>query len=240
MSQEFLILSETADGKKLINQSSVHVTRLWSCTQVYLFQGCSKFWAAFQVASHSWESMTAWSWSTRQGCCKYSAATNQTSAILRECVIDVTSVPVTSWESMTAWSWSTRQGVVSTTLLRTKPLQYYGSVYLTSLPFRHLLGVCDCLSWSTRQGCCKYNAATNQTSAIVRKCVFDITSVGQRFSPRAFNSVKAEVKFHLECKLRFSCVQALLWQMHWSNSAAPSVEFLCQVVTFYLHEGQPH
>ena len=155
MSQEFLILSETADGKKLINQSSVHVTRLWSCTQVYLFQGCSKFWAAFQVVSHSWESMTAW-------------------------------------------------------------------------------------SWSTRQGCCKYSAATNQTSAILRKCVFDVTSVGQRFSPRAFNSVKAEVKFHLECKLRFSCVQALLWQMHWSNSAAPSVEFLCQVVTFYLHEDQPH
>ena len=36
-----------------------------------------------------------------------------------------------------------------------------------------------------------------------RKYAFDVTSVGQRSSPWTWNSVKVEIKFHLECKLHF-------------------------------------
>ena len=35
------------------------------------------------------------------------------------------------------------------------------------------------------------------------KDVFDVTSTGQRSSPRTCNSVQVEIKFHLECKLYF-------------------------------------
>ena len=42
--------------------------------------------------------------------------------------------------------------------------------------------------------------------------VFDVTSVAQRSSPWACDSVKIEIKFHLECKLRR--VQFMLRQMH--------------------------
>ena len=40
-----------------------------------------------------------------------------------------------------------------------------------------------------------------------RKYVFDVTSIDQRLSPWARNSVKVEITFHLECKLRFPCGQ---------------------------------
>ena len=50
-----------------------------------------------------------------------------------------------------------------------------------------------------------------------RKYVFDVTSIGQRSSPWTCNSVKAEIKFHLECKLHFPNPQLMLRQMHLTN-----------------------
>ena len=47
--------------------------------------------------------------------------------------------------------------------------------------------------------------------------LFDVTSVGQRSSLWTCNSVKVQIKFHLECKLCFPCAQFMLRQMHWSN-----------------------
>ena len=44
--------------------------------------------------------------------------------------------------------------------------------------------------------------------------VFDVTSVGQCSSPWTCNSVKVEIKFHLECKLHFPSVQLILRQIH--------------------------
>ena len=41
------------------------------------------------------------------------------------------------------------------------------------------------------------------TSVGQRKYVFDVISVGQRSSSWPCNSVKVEMKFHLECKLCF-------------------------------------
>ena len=43
--------------------------------------------------------------------------------------------------------------------------------------------------------------------ATPRKYVFDVTSVGQRSSPWTCNSVKVDIKFHLECKLHFPSAQ---------------------------------
>ena len=48
------------------------------------------------------------------------------------------------------------------------------------------------------------------TSVDQRKYVFDVTSIGQRSSPWSYNSVEVEMKFHLECKLRFPSAQRLL------------------------------
>ena len=47
-----------------------------------------------------------------------------------------------------------------------------------------------------------------------RKYVFDVTSVGQRSLPWTCNSVKVEIKFPLECKLRFPSAHLMLRQMH--------------------------
>ena len=47
-----------------------------------------------------------------------------------------------------------------------------------------------------------------------RKYAFDVTSVGKGSSPRTGNSVKVEIKFHLECKLHFPSAQLMLRQMH--------------------------
>ena len=47
-----------------------------------------------------------------------------------------------------------------------------------------------------------------------RKYVFDVTSVGQLSLPWTYNSVKVEIKFHLECKLHFLSAQLMLRQMH--------------------------
>ena len=52
------------------------------------------------------------------------------------------------------------------------------------------------------------------TSVGQRKYVFDVTSVGQRSSPWTCNSVKVEIKFHLECKLHFPSAQLMIRQMH--------------------------
>ena len=46
-----------------------------------------------------------------------------------------------------------------------------------------------------------------------RKYVFDVTSIGQRLSPWPCNSVKFQMKFHLECKLHFPSAQLMLRQM---------------------------
>ena len=59
--------------------------------------------------------------------------------------------------------------------------------------------------------CSSYGQAINTTP---RKYVFDVTSVGQRSSPWTCNSVKVEIKFHLECKLHFPSAQLMLRQMH--------------------------
>ena len=40
--------------------------------------------------------------------------------------------------------------------------------------------------------------------------VFDVTSFGQRWLPWTCNSVKIEIKFHLECKLYIPCAQLVL------------------------------
>ena len=50
-----------------------------------------------------------------------------------------------------------------------------------------------------------------------RKCVLDVTSIGPRSSPCLCNSVKVEIKCHLECKLHFSSAQLMLGQMHLTN-----------------------
>ena len=50
-----------------------------------------------------------------------------------------------------------------------------------------------------------------------RKYVFDVTSIGQRSSPWTCNSVKVEMKFHLECKLHFPSAQFMLRQLHLTN-----------------------
>ena len=47
-----------------------------------------------------------------------------------------------------------------------------------------------------------------------RKYIFDVTSVGQRSSPWSYDSVKIEIKFLFECKLRFSLAQFTLRQTH--------------------------
>ena len=47
-----------------------------------------------------------------------------------------------------------------------------------------------------------------------RKYVFDVTSVGQRSSPWTCNSMKVEIKFHLERKLHFPSAQLMLRLMH--------------------------
>ena len=66
-----------------------------------------------------------------------------------------------------------------------------------------------------------------------RKDVHDVTSAGQRASPWQRNSVKVEMDCYVECKLRFSCAQFRLWQMHWTNLlVCIEAEFLCQVLTF--------
>ena len=49
------------------------------------------------------------------------------------------------------------------------------------------------------------------------KYVFDVTSVGQRSSPWTCNSVKVEIKFHLECKIHFPSAQIVLRQMYLTN-----------------------
>ena len=46
-----------------------------------------------------------------------------------------------------------------------------------------------------------------------RKYVFDVTSVGQRSSPWQCNSVKVEVKFHLESEICFVCAQVILLRL---------------------------
>ena len=59
-----------------------------------------------------------------------------------------------------------------------------------------------------------------QLSAVfftTRKYVFDVTSLGQRLP---CNSVKDAITFHLECKLRSSYAQFILWKMHSTNSSA--------------------
>ena len=43
-----------------------------------------------------------------------------------------------------------------------------------------------------------------------RKYEVDVTSIGQRSSPWTCNSVKVEIKFHLECKLHFPSAQLML------------------------------
>ena len=47
-----------------------------------------------------------------------------------------------------------------------------------------------------------------------RKYVFDVTSVCQRSSPWTCNSVKVEIKFHLDCKLHFPSAQLMLRQLY--------------------------
>ena len=59
---------------------------------------------------------------------------------------------------------------------------------------------------------------TRVTSVGQRKCIFDVTSNGQRSSPWSCNSVNVEIKFHLEqCRLRFPCAQLVLRQMYLTN-----------------------
>ena len=53
--------------------------------------------------------------------------------------------------------------------------------------------------------------------------IFDVTSVGQRLTPWTCNSVKVEIKFHLECELHCPCAQLMLRQMHLTN-ASESIE----------------
>ena len=67
------------------------------------------------------------------------------------------------------------------------------------------------------------------TSVGQRKCVLDVTfvgqrkyvlyvtSIGQRSSPCTCNSVKVEMKSHLECKLHFPSAQPMLRQMNLTN-----------------------
>ena len=55
------------------------------------------------------------------------------------------------------------------------------------------------------------------TSFGQRNNVFDFTFIGQRSSPWACNSVKVEIKFYLECKLRFPSAQDILRQMRLTN-----------------------
>ena len=53
--------------------------------------------------------------------------------------------------------------------------------------------------------------AANVFRPTSRIYVFDVTSVGQRSSPWLCNSVKVEIKFHLECKLRFPRARLLFY-----------------------------
>ena len=46
-----------------------------------------------------------------------------------------------------------------------------------------------------------------------RTYVFDVTSIGQRSSLWTCNSVKVEVKFHVECKLHCRCAQHMLFTL---------------------------
>ena len=62
-----------------------------------------------------------------------------------------------------------------------------------------------------------------QISLTPRKYVFDVTSIGQRSSLSTCNSVKVEMKFHLECKLHFPSAQLMLRQMH-STNVSESIE----------------
>ena len=57
-----------------------------------------------------------------------------------------------------------------------------------------------------------------------RKYLLDITSVGQHSSPWTCNSVKAEIKFHLECKLHFPSAQLMLQKMHLITRVFESIE----------------
>ena len=63
-------------------------------------------------------------------------------------------------------------------------------------------------------------------------CLALLSLVWQLSSPLTFNSVKVEIKFHLECKLHFPCTQLLLRQMHLTNVSRPSIEFLGLVLKF--------
>ena len=49
------------------------------------------------------------------------------------------------------------------------------------------------------------------------KYVFYVIFIGQRSSPWSCNSVKVEIKFHLDCKLHFPSAQSMLRQMHLRN-----------------------
>ena len=64
--------------------------------------------------------------------------------------------------------------------------EHRGNMYLTSLPL---------VSGNT------------YLTSLPLVSVFDVTSIGQRSSPWTCNSVKVELTFHLECKLRSSCEQ---------------------------------
>ena len=60
------------------------------------------------------------------------------------------------------------------------------------------------------------NAAEVDLARTPRKYVFDVTSVGQR-SSWTCNSVKVEIKLHLECKYCFLCARFMLRQMRRTN-----------------------
>ena len=52
-----------------------------------------------------------------------------------------------------------------------------------------------------------------------RRYVFDVTSVGKRPSPWTCNSVKVEIKSHLECKLHSPCAQPISYPEPWMSYA---------------------
>ena len=61
---------------------------------------------------------------------------------------------------------------------------------------------------------CTQKFATSVRRNPTPRNVFDATSVDQRLLPCPRNSVEVEIKFHLECKLRYPGAQPMLRQMH--------------------------
>ena len=86
------------------------------------------------------------------------------------------------------------KGMGSSTNVISVYFGHHGNIYSTSLPFTS----------NTTEIYIQRHFRLLRTP---RKYVFSVTSVGQHSSLWSCNSIKIEIKFHIECKLRFLSAQ---------------------------------